>query len=276
METCQTYQLKEKDKATFYSHTNEWIMPAASTIKPEEREFVADSGASMHLASQRDLRFADLETMKIWKYPMTVMTANGEVQTREEATVYVREVDLFVTVMFLEETPSFLSLGNLCEDHGYTYHWTSGQKPHLTKKGKIINCYMANYVPVVVPCLSTSSSTSSSLVPSTSSSQDTVGSTENPATERSEILSEEVRRNPNIRHTSIYRQTTGHQSQRNGRKVDSAVRVEDSCSRELPSCRGSSQWNNGIGDTTSGFGVEDDSNTGEAGERELVLVLIVQ
>ena len=33
-----------------------------------------------------------------------------------------------MTVMFLEETPAVLSLGKLCEDHGYTYHWTSGQK----------------------------------------------------------------------------------------------------------------------------------------------------
>ena len=62
------------------------------------------------------------------------MTANGEVQTREEATVYVKELDLFVIVMLLEETPAVLSLGKLCEDHGFSYHWTSGQKPHLTNK----------------------------------------------------------------------------------------------------------------------------------------------
>ena len=62
------------------------------------------------------------------------MTANGEVRTREEATVYVKELDLFLTVMLLGETPAVASLGKLCEDHGYTYHWTSGQKPHLTKK----------------------------------------------------------------------------------------------------------------------------------------------
>ena len=42
------YKLKEKDTATFYSPSEEWILRAASTIKPEEREFVVDSGASMH------------------------------------------------------------------------------------------------------------------------------------------------------------------------------------------------------------------------------------
>ena len=124
------------------------------------------------------------------------MTANGEVLPKEEATMYVRELDLFVTMMLLEQTPAVLSLGKLCEDHGYTFHWTCGQKPHLTKNGKRINCKISNYVPFVVPGLSTSSSTSSSPASSTFSSLDTVISTENPATERSEITSEGSRGNP--------------------------------------------------------------------------------
>ena len=60
----------------------------------------------MRMVSKRDLNSAELETMRISKNPTTGMTANGEVQTREEATVYVKELDLFVTVMFLEETPA--------------------------------------------------------------------------------------------------------------------------------------------------------------------------
>ena len=116
--------------------------------------------------------------------PTTVMTANGEVQTREEATVYVKELDIFVTVMLPEETPAVHSPGKLCEDHGCIYHWTSGQKPHLTPNGKRINCNMSTYVPFVVLGLSTSSSTSFSPTSSTSSSQDSVIGTENPAISR--------------------------------------------------------------------------------------------
>ena len=130
--------------------------------------------------------------MRISRNPTTVMTANGEVQTREEATVEVKEMDVFVTVMLLEETPAVLSWEKLCEDHGYTYHRTSGQKPQLTKKSKTIHCNISNYVPFVVPGLSTSSSTSSTPFSSTpfskdptSSSQDSVFDvsrhTENPA-----------------------------------------------------------------------------------------------
>ena len=83
-------------------------------------------------------------------------------QTKEEATVYVKELDFFVTIKLLEDTPAVLSLGKLCEDHGYNYHWTSGQKPQLIKNDRKIECNTANYVPFVVSGLSTSSSSPTS------------------------------------------------------------------------------------------------------------------
>ena len=115
----------------------------------------------MHVVSKRDLDSAELETMRTSRSPTTVMTANGEVRTREGATIYVKQLDLFVKVMFLQETPAVLSLGKLCDEHGYWYHWKSGQNPHLIKNGKRIDCniyiYIYNYVPFVVPGISASS-----------------------------------------------------------------------------------------------------------------------
>ena len=107
--------------------------------KSRKKEFVVDSGACMHMVSKRDLNSAELETMRISKNPTTVMTANGEVLTREEATENVKELELFVTVLLLEETPAVLSLGKLCEEHWFSCHWISGRKPHLTEKGKRTN-----------------------------------------------------------------------------------------------------------------------------------------
>ena len=130
------HKLKEEEKAIFYSPSEEKVLPAASMEEAEDKDFVVDSGASMHVVSKKDLNSAELETMRTSRNPTTVMTANGNVQTREEAAVYVKELYLFVKSMLLEETPAVLSLGKLCEDHGYSYHWTSGQKPHLTKNGK--------------------------------------------------------------------------------------------------------------------------------------------
>ena len=42
----------------------------------------------------------------------TVVTATGEVQTNEEAQVFVHDLGLIVTVHLLEETSAVQSLGN--------------------------------------------------------------------------------------------------------------------------------------------------------------------
>ena len=88
----------DQNRATFFSPSEFWRFPAPSSIKPEEREFVVDSRASMHMLSRKDLNSAELETIRVSRNSTKVLTANGEVQTNEEATVYVKDLDPFVTV----------------------------------------------------------------------------------------------------------------------------------------------------------------------------------
>ena len=61
-------KLKEKHKKQHSSH-----------LKPEEREFVVDSGASMHMISKKDLSDAEMDTLTKSRSPTIVITANGEV-----------------------------------------------------------------------------------------------------------------------------------------------------------------------------------------------------
>ena len=72
----------------------------------------------MHMLSRKGLNSAELDTVRVSGNPTRVFTANGEVQTNEEATVYVNDLDLLVTVQILEDTPAVPSPGKLCEDHG--------------------------------------------------------------------------------------------------------------------------------------------------------------
>ena len=74
----------------------------------------------------------------------------------------VKELDIFLTMEVLDNTPAVLSLGKLCDENGYSYEWINGQKPHLSKDGIRIICNTENFVPIVVPGLSSSSSGSSS------------------------------------------------------------------------------------------------------------------
>ena len=118
----------------FFSPSENWCLPATSTIKPEERELVVDSSASMNMISNKDLNSAEMDALTTPRSPTTVIKANREVQTHEEASIHVRELDIFLTMKVLENTPAVLSLGMLCDEHGYSYEWINGLKPHLTKK----------------------------------------------------------------------------------------------------------------------------------------------
>ena len=101
------FRLKEHQRAAFFSPSENWCLPA-STLKPEEREFVVDSGASMHMISKKDLSNAEIDTLTKSCSPTIVITANGEVQTHEEAIVYVKELVIFLTMKVLENTPAVL------------------------------------------------------------------------------------------------------------------------------------------------------------------------
>ena len=94
-------KLKEQGRATFFS-TSEYRCLLASNLKPEEREFVVDFGASMHMINRKDLNSVELETVTTSRCPTTVITANGEVQTHDEATVYVKELEIFLTMNVLD------------------------------------------------------------------------------------------------------------------------------------------------------------------------------
>ena len=88
----------------------------------------------MRMISKKDLNSAEMDTLTKSCSPTIVITADGEVQTHEEATVYVKELDIFLTMKVLKDTPAVFSLGKLCDEHGYSYEWINGQKPHLIKK----------------------------------------------------------------------------------------------------------------------------------------------
>ena len=116
----------------------------------------------MHVISKKDLSYAEMDILTKSCSPTIVITANGEVQTHEETTVYVKELDIFLTMKVLENAPAVLPVGKLWDENGYSYEWINGQKPHLILNRIRIPCNTENCVPIVVPGLSSSSSGSSS------------------------------------------------------------------------------------------------------------------
>ena len=122
------HKLKENDKEPQSTRLQKFgVHQRPLQRTPEEREFVVDSGVSMHMPGQERSELSG----SIQKPDNGLSQPTGEVQTNEEATVYVIYLGSFVRV----QNP--YRLEKLLEDHGYSYEWTSGQNHTLsTTTGK--------------------------------------------------------------------------------------------------------------------------------------------
>ena len=142
----------------------------------------------MHMLSKKDLSSAALDTLRKSRNPTTVITANLEVQTSEEAQVYVHDPELFMTVQIFDDTAAVLSSGSRSAEKTRLYLRVD-QWSKATSDGKIILCSTENVVLVVVEGLSSSSSSSSS---SASSPQDLSSTSASPARLRSDDIHDEA------------------------------------------------------------------------------------
>ena len=78
--------------------------------------------------------------------PFTVLTATGEVEINEDAQVFVHDLDLFVTVRLLAETPAVLSLSMLCSKLGVYWSGKLAKLHDWSKNGKTITTsYFLSY-----------------------------------------------------------------------------------------------------------------------------------
>ena len=128
--------INSKKKEKIHSTLAEaWVMLASSSTSPEEREFVTDSGLSMHVLSKMGLSSGELECLRRSRNHMTVVTANGEVQTNEEAQVHVRDLILFVTVQLLETSLVAFQLPNPPPPSTRQIEWA--RTKHATTAGSV-------------------------------------------------------------------------------------------------------------------------------------------
>ena len=63
----------------------------------------------MHMIRRKDLNDAEMDTLTKSCIPTIVITASGEEQTHEEAIVYVKELDIFLTMKVLDHASSIVA-----------------------------------------------------------------------------------------------------------------------------------------------------------------------
>ena len=65
--------------------------------------------------------------------------------------VRVKDLGVPVTCYLLPKVPPILSLGLLCLEHGFSYHWPNAMPPFLKQKQKRTECAVVKNCPFVTP-----------------------------------------------------------------------------------------------------------------------------
>ena len=111
------HELKAEDKATFYSLVEIKALVLVSK-NTEERMYVVDSGASMHMMSKKDLSSDEMDTLRRSRTPTTVVS----VRLRNYS---MKRQQFYRLVSFAQNTDIHLN-GKMAET------------PRLTKNGKTV------------------------------------------------------------------------------------------------------------------------------------------
>ena len=164
------YKLSNSDKTTFYTPDEVKAIPAPASTRPEEREFVVDSGASVHMTSKKkELISEETDTVKGSRTPLRYWLPGEKcTPTRRHKCSFTIKIYSWLCTYSRKRQQSY-RLEDSAKTTDTPFEWVSGQRPRLTKDGKSIICKTDNFVPLVVPGLSANSGSVSS---STSPSQD--------------------------------------------------------------------------------------------------------
>ena len=78
--------------------------------KDHRRDYVLGSGASKHLVSRNMLTAEEKRTIRKSLHPIEMNTASGPVRATEEVQIYVKDLDIYVWAMILDNVPPLLSI----------------------------------------------------------------------------------------------------------------------------------------------------------------------
>ena len=90
----------------------------------------------MHNAEQRELSSDTMDTLRSQKPHKRLTATEGSANKRVSTCFFVHDLDLFVIVQLLVETPVILLLHKFCSKRGYSYELKKVQTPRLTQNGK--------------------------------------------------------------------------------------------------------------------------------------------
>ena len=122
-------------------------------VQPElsrsQMKFIMDTGCGHDLVSQSKVTRNDLESF-VGDKTMHFQTANGTTDSDIVTKFSTNCFDEPVETHILESSPSVLSVGKRCMNHGYSFVWPDGREPYMiNKEGQRIQMYVKGDIPYI-------------------------------------------------------------------------------------------------------------------------------
>ena len=126
------------------------VMAAAAKVQKRVRRLMLDSGCGIDLIGMHDLSVEERKLVSAYQ-ELLLRTANGKTSTKGLARLKVDGITELIEAYVLENTPSLLSLGKRCMEHGYRFTWEPYQIPRLfDPKGREIKLELIKQYSVLV------------------------------------------------------------------------------------------------------------------------------
>ena len=124
---------------------------AAAKGMSRKRRLMLDSGCGIDLIGYSDLS-SEERNMISDVAKLTLRTANGKTSTRGVAHMIVDGIEELIEAHVLESTPSLLSLGKRCLEHGYCFVWEPFAEPKFyDPHGAPVRIEVINNIPYLIP-----------------------------------------------------------------------------------------------------------------------------
>ena len=123
-----SWKLKEQNKAAFFSPSANWCLPAPSTLKTRGKRICCRLRSVNAHDQQKGFEFRWIGNRDDIEKSDDGHNSQWRSADAWRGHSYVKELDMFLTMKVLEDTPAVLSLVKLCDEHGYSYEWDQRSK----------------------------------------------------------------------------------------------------------------------------------------------------
>ena len=123
-------------------------LSSRSACQNDDQKYIVDSGASLQMMSGDALTILYKDTKRKSGDLTIIVIANGMAGSTGEVIVYINDLDVFVTMMLMEGSPTFYS-GFIMRRNGLLFRMEQGRVSIVDQCGKVIRCKSENHEPTV-------------------------------------------------------------------------------------------------------------------------------